>query len=192
MPQRRRSVPLRALSVGALAAGLLLTSVPAAGAVAPRGLLGGPSTAAPAASVTSVAAAPRHVPTSEIVTSRGRAAMRWAKNRSSYPTRRCVVFVRSALRVPPRYATPRIAFANARKRHHSRYSKIPAGVPVYSAGRTAPGHIVLSLGNGMVRSTDWPRPGRVGTVSLAKLLRTWNHRYLGWTEDLNGVRVWHR
>jgi len=29
----------------------------------------------------------------------------------------------------------------------------------------------------------------VGTVRLSTLLRSWNHRYLGWTRDLNGVRV---
>lgn len=195
MTLRRRNAPLRALAVAGVATGLLLATVPPADAVAPRVSGGGLALAPWATDVTaaSVAAdAPRRQAASEVVTRRGKSAIRWATSRSSYPTRRCVVFVRTALRVAPRYATPRIAFANARHRHHTAYRKIPAGVPVYSAGRTAPGHIVLSLGNGMVRSTDWPRPGRVGTVSLTRLLRSWNHRYLGWSEDLNGVRVWHR
>ncbi len=186
MTPRRRTASPRALAIAGVTAGLLVGALPAAGAA-------GAAAPSPAAASTSlVLASPERVPAAQVVTSRGRAAIRWASQRSSYPTRRCIVFVRTALKVPGRYGTPRIAFAHARHRHRTAFSKIPAGVPVFTAGRTAPGHVVLSLGNGRIRSTDWPRPGRVGTVSLAKFLRTWNHRYLGWSEDLNGVRVWHR
>lgn len=131
-------------------------------------------------------------PASTVTTPRGRAAVRWATRVTHYPTRTCMVFVRTALHVGPRYGTPRIAWAAAHYRHRSRFRAIPAGVPVYTAGSTSPGHIVLSLGNGKVRSTDWPSAGRVGTVRLRTLLRSWGHHYLGWSEDLNGVRVWHR
>lgn len=192
MTQRRRVVPLRALGALGVCAGLLLGAVPAAAAVAPPGRVGDLPTASVTWTISGAAVQPQRVPASQVVTQRGKAAIRWASNRSTYPTRRCIVFVRTALKVPGRYGTPRIAFANARHRHHSDFTKIPAGVPVFTAGRTAPGHVVLSLGNGKIRSTDWPRPGRVGTVSLARFLRTWNHRYLGWSEDLNGVRVWRR
>ena len=48
---------------------------------------------------------------------------------------------------------------------------------------------MLSLGGGWVRSTDWPKDGRVGNVRLVTLLATWKQRYLGWTSDLNGVAV---
>lgn len=197
MTPRRRIVPLRALSVVGVTAGLLLGTLPSAGAAAPPGRSGDPvatvlASPSPTTAVTRVTTKPQRTPAYRVVTKRGKGAIRWANNRSTYPTRRCIVFVRTALKVPGRYATPRIAFAHARHRHHSDFAKIPAGVPVFTAGRTAPGHVVLSLGNGKIRSTDWPRAGRVGTVSLARFLRTWNHRYLGWSEDLNGVRVWHR
>jgi hypothetical protein len=138
------------------------------------------------ASTTRAASAPLRM------TARGRHAVRWAKHRHYWPTRTCMVFVRTALGVSGRYPTPRVAWSAAHHRHRTAFKRIPAGVPVYTAGRTAPGHIVLSLGHGKVRSTDWPRAGHVATVKLRKLLRSWHHHYLGWSEDLNGVRVWHR
>lgn len=125
-------------------------------------------------------------------TARSRQAVNRASRYKRWPARTCMVFVRTALGVGPRYGTPRVAWSAARHKHRSRYDRIPAGVPVYTHGRSSPGHIMVSLGRGMVRSTDWPSVGRVGTVRLSTLLRTWGHRYLGWSEDLNGVRVWHR
>lgn len=179
---------VRLLPVLALLVLPLLPASPATAATAPSTAGLAPVTAA-ATDGTARAGAPTRF---SGTTSRGRTAVRWASGRSYWPTRTCMVFVRTALRVGPRYATPRIAWRAAGHRHRTTFARIPAGVPVYTAGRSAPGHIVLSLGNGMVRSTDWPRPGRVGTVSLSRLLSSWGHRYVGWSEDLNGVRVWHR
>lgn len=207
--QHARRVPLaRVLPVTAiLAVGLLPASPAHAGpggtwpaavptAVAPdaRSAHPHPSVASAAGDVApALASAAAARPASSLrMTSRGRSAVRWARHRHYWPTRTCMVFVRTALRVSGRYPTPRVAWSAARYRHRTRFDRIPAGVPVYTAGRTAPGHIVLSLGNGRVRSTDWPRAGRVGTVRLSRLLSSWNHHYLGWSEDLNGVRVWHR
>lgn len=202
-----RRVPLaRVLPVTTVLAVALLPAVPAhagAGDSAPAPSPGVVVSPAPASSYATasravsaahlVASAPEARPAwSMRTTSRGRTAVRWARQHHYWPTRTCMVFVRTALHVSGRYPTPRVAWSAARYRHHSRFDRIPAGVPVYTAGRTAPGHIVLSLGNGRVRSTDWPRPGRVGTVRLSRLLRSWNHHYLGWSEDLNGIRVWRR
>lgn len=157
------------------------------------GVTAPPATAGPSVAQVQVAAyGPPTKAAADTTTARGRRAVRWAQRVTHFPTRTCMVFVRTALRVGPRYGTPRVAWTNAHYRHHSPLGDIPAGVPVYTAGHTAPGHIVLSLGNGKVRTTDWPRPGRVGTVKLRKLLRSWGHTYLGWSEDLNGTRVWHR
>ena len=181
-------LPARLLLVGALVASPVLVAPGADAAAVPRGsaILGTDVATAARAAVED--RSQRSVAT----TKRGRSAVRWALHKSRWPARTCMVFVRSALRVGPRYSTPRVAWAAAKRRHRTAYRDIPAGVPVYSAGRTAPGHIALSVGGGRGRSTDWPRTGHVGTVSLRKLLRSWGHRYLGWSADLNGVRVWHR
>ena len=118
-------------------------------------------------------------------------AIRWALSKVRYPTRTCLLFVRNAFEVKRKFSTAYVAWRHAKYRHYSGISGIPAGVPVFTLGASRSGHIVLSLGNGWVRSTDWPRDGMVGTVKLKTLLRKWHHRYLGWSEDLNGVRVWH-
>lgn len=63
----------------------------------------------------------------------------------------------------------------------------PAGVPVYWGGGSQDnGHIAVSLGNGMCRSTDAAGAGRVGTVPLDYPVRQWGMPYLGWSEDLYG------
>jgi hypothetical protein len=134
--------------------------------------------------------ASRAVPLLGPSNARAKRAVWWSLRVTRYPTRTCLMFVRNALQVPRRYGTAMSAWRNAKHRHRTPISRIPAGVPVFSVGASPSGHIVLSLGNGWVRSTDWPRDGRVGSVRLTVLLAKWHHRYLGWSEDLNGVRVW--
>lgn len=66
----------------------------------------------------------------------------------------------------------------------------PAGVPVFwSGGSRGHGHAAVSLGGGMVRSTDAWTAGLVGTVPLSEIGRRWGMHYLGWTEDLYGHEI---
>jgi len=63
----------------------------------------------------------------------------------------------------------------------------PAGVPVFWGGGSSDnGHAAVSLGGGMIRSTDARGAGRVGTVRLDFPTTAWGMPYLGWTEDLYG------
>lgn len=63
----------------------------------------------------------------------------------------------------------------------------PAGVPVYWGGGSQDnGHIAVSLGGGLIRSTDAAGAGRVGTVPLDYPTKQWGMPYLGWSEDLYG------
>ena len=117
-------------------------------------------------------------------------AISWAAVQTQFPERSCLLFVRIALQVPRRFPTAMSAWAHAKYRYRTATWLIPAGVPVYTRGPSSAGHVVLSLGNGLVRSTDWPRVGQVGTVLLTTLLTTWHHHYVGWSADLDGVRVW--
>lgn len=119
-----------------------------------------------------------------------RQAIGWTILQRDFPTRTCLYFARIALQVPRRFPTAMSAWVHARYRHRTSIWSIPPGVPVFTKGASAAGHIAISLGNGWVRSTDWPRDGLVGDVQLTTLLAKWRHRYLGWSEDLNGVRVW--
>lgn len=61
----------------------------------------------------------------------------------------------------------------------------PAGALVYWGGSQY-GHIAVSLGNGYVRSTDYPFKGRVGTVAIYSITRSWGLSYRGWSRDYAG------
>lgn len=66
----------------------------------------------------------------------------------------------------------------------------PAGVPVYWGGGSQDnGHIAVSLGGGLIRSTDAAGTGRVGTVPLNFPQTAWGMPYLGWSEDLYGYEI---
>lgn len=70
----------------------------------------------------------------------------------------------------------------------------PAGTPVaWGGGSRGYGHRAVSLGkiNGvvMVRSTDAPTRGRVGTVPLDWFERNWGLHYLGWSETISGQMI---
>jgi hypothetical protein len=104
----------------------------------------------------------------------------------------CLLFVRTRYGVPKRAHTAIRAWSVSRHKHrHDRNP--PAGVPVFwSGGSRGGGHVAISLGHGMIVSTDMPRAGHVGRIRLSTIARRWHLRYLGWTEDLNGVRIYRR
>lgn len=67
----------------------------------------------------------------------------------------------------------------------------PVGVPVFwSGGSNGNGHAAVTVPGG-VRSIDVGPGGfgTVGTVDLGWFERQWNLTYLGWSEDLGGVRI---
>jgi hypothetical protein len=60
----------------------------------------------------------------------------------------------------------------------------------WTGGRHGYGHVALSRGNGSVWSTDYHRVGKVDACRIDEITRDWGLRLVGWTEDINGVRVW--
>lgn len=73
---------------------------------------------------------------------------------------------------------------NAKKKHPDS-KKAPVGAPMYYRGGRY-GHIVLYVGDGMVRSTDAGGSGRMATVPIEWFKNAWGYEYLGWSEDLGG------
>jgi hypothetical protein len=57
----------------------------------------------------------------------------------------------------------------------------------YSGGQY--GHIVINTDPGTIRSTDCTSTGNVSEAGTNWPVNTWGQYYLGWTEDLNGVRL---
>jgi hypothetical protein len=66
----------------------------------------------------------------------------------------------------------------------------PIGAPTYYRGGNY-GHAVIYCGQGHpgIRSTDCQSSGNVSDTDIGWPERAWGYTYLGWTEDINGVRV---
>lgn len=66
----------------------------------------------------------------------------------------------------------------------------PAGVPVtWLGGSQDNGHRAISLGNGMIRSTDAAGIGKIGTVPLRWVEDNWGMAYAGWSTTMNGYEI---
>lgn len=66
----------------------------------------------------------------------------------------------------------------------------PRGVPVtWLGGSQDNGHRAISLGNGMIRSTDAAGIGRIGTVPLDFPEKNWGMAYAGWSTTMNGYAI---
>jgi hypothetical protein len=55
---------------------------------------------------------------------------------------------------------------------------------------SAADHVALSLGDGKCLSTDINGVGTISVALIDDISRRWNGHLLGWTEDLNGYRVY--
>lgn len=75
---------------------------------------------------------------------------------------------------------------NAKKKHTGK--KALVGAPMYYRGGQY-GHVVLYVGNGMVRSTDAGGAGKMATVPIEWFQRAWGYEYVGWSEDLGGKMI---
>lgn len=66
----------------------------------------------------------------------------------------------------------------------------PRGVPVtWLGGSQDNGHRAISLGDGMIRSTDAGGLGKVATVPLDWVERNWGMAYAGWSTTMNGYEI---
>lgn len=127
------------------------------------------------------------------MSARRTAAVRRARAATRCVPGMCLRTVRGWLGVGPRYSSARAAWAATPAQHRHTHGTPPAGVPVFWSGRSGLlgrfGHVALSLGDGTVRSTDYPRRGQVGTVAISKLSSAWGGTYLGYATRLNGRDV---
>lgn len=101
----------------------------------------------------------------------------------------CQKVTRTALGVGPGFASAILAWQGSDKDDRRYGKRPPAGVPVYWDIGVF-GHAAISAGNGNVWSTDIKRRGHIDKVSIDYLSNRWNAKYLGWTETINGERVY--
>jgi hypothetical protein len=57
----------------------------------------------------------------------------------------------------------------------------PAGALVFWKTGSPAGHVAVSMGNGMVASSDIRRKGKIDIVPLSEITRKWGADYQGWT-----------
>lgn len=132
-------------------------------------------------------------------------AIRTARARSKSPTPTstvgyCLREVRECYGVGPKAGDATEAWHQARFFHTKPknmseaefIATIPRGVPVFwTGGSSGHGHIAIATGfGGRCWSTDIRRPGYFDRVPIQEITDKWGLKLAGWTEDLNGVRVW--
>lgn len=111
---------------------------------------------------------------------------------------KCGVFARESFKVQSD-GTPDAAHQYSRAKHkHAGDKHPPAGVPVFwTGGSTGHGHVAVTRdANGSISSTDFDMNGYVGDgrvhiSSIAAVNTDHGLHYAGWTEDIDGVTVWH-
>jgi hypothetical protein len=126
------------------------------------------------------------------MTRTGNAAVQYAMDHHSWASGMCQQFVRSCFDVGALFPSAASAWNNADHKHRVDHgAQVPRAVPVFWLGGSRGfGHVAISIGNGLVRSTDWPSSGSIGTVAIDTITSRWGQRFQGWTEDINNVRVW--
>lgn len=103
----------------------------------------------------------------------------------------CLRYTRGWYGVGPLYASAVESLLGAAVKHRiTDWSKVPRWVAFYMRGGGSQyGHVGITLGGGMVGTTDWPR-GRLGIVSGAQLHAAWGYAESYWSPIVNDVRVW--
>ncbi len=101
----------------------------------------------------------------------------------------CLNWSREQADIPSRYTDAATAWEHARGRHAADPTP-PKGAAVYwVGGSNGYGHIAISLGNGLVRSSDAGGAGVVATVPLRQLTQEWHLTYAGWADSINGYTI---
>lgn len=98
----------------------------------------------------------------------------------------CLRFCRTMYGIPSQHTSAINAWIGSTYKHTTGVP--PRGAFVFwKVGQF--GHIAISDGNGFCISTDIKGPGTVARVPITTINTRWSAHYLGWTEDVNGVRL---
>jgi hypothetical protein len=117
------------------------------------------------------------------------------RSKSTRPTSEvgmCLREVRECYAVDALYLDAAQAWDQSKHKHRETDPrKIPRGVPVFwTGGAGGHGHVAIGTGFGRCWSTDILRRGFFDRVPISLIGEKWGLELVGWTEDLNGVRVY--
>lgn len=124
-----------------------------------------------------------------------RAAAKQSHDGPTFGVNECKKQVRLLYGVPSD-GTPDAASAWAAAEHRhpadTPLHDVPRGALVWwTGGKEGHGHVALYAGGGHVWSTDIERPGRFDLVPTTRITAAWGLKLVGWSEDIDGVRVIH-
>ena len=114
----------------------------------------------------------------------GKEAAKAYKQQTTNRVGMCLWEVQEAFQTNHWYPSAIEQWRNAKKKHTGR-KNIPVGAPVYYEGGRH-GHIVIYVGDGMVRSSDAGGAGRMATVPIDWFKQAWGYTFVGWSEDIGG------
>lgn len=116
------------------------------------------------------------------------AARSQSENGPRFDTGLCLQRVRLCYGVAAKYPDAATAWKYAVHKHTNSLSMRGALV-FWTGGSKDFGHIAIATGDGYCWSTDAKRPGYFDRVPIDSIAEKWDMTYVGWTEDVNGVRV---
>lgn len=119
-----------------------------------------------------------------------RAAREWVATALWVGVGYCLKTVRSMFGVPALWPDAETASEHLEHLHPTTDpDRIPWGVPIWwRNGRY--GHVAISVGKGRCITTDYGAPGRLSVAPIAALAPWCRGNLVGWSEDINGVRIW--
>lgn len=100
----------------------------------------------------------------------------------------CLQEVRQVAGIPAKYGSAISAWNNASHRHAGVRPPVGAVVPVFFNTTNPYEHVAWAVGDGRVVTINGSRWSIYS--SIAAMCRVWHCTYIGYTEDLNGVRLY--
>lgn len=117
-------------------------------------------------------------------------ALAWTRRGQTFAKGWCKRMCRTAYDVPSDGSNDAAEAWSRTKHRGDPRTAPPRGALVwYVGGSAGDGHVAISEGNGMIRSTDAPVTGRWGTVPRSWPVEHWGMRYVGWSRDIDGATV---
>lgn len=131
----------------------------------------------------------------EIASRTGIAAFRAGRAEIHTPSQswdnQCQYFCRTRFNAPPGFKTAWLAWQGARLRHHTGPEDAPYGTVGYFKGPGPAGHAVMMGTRGHCLTNDAVTDGRISFTTVEFILDAWpGAEWVGWTEDINGRRIW--
>lgn len=117
-------------------------------------------------------------------------AIAWTKRGQRFEVGWCKRMCRTAYGVPSDGSDTAVEAWSRTKVRGAKGTVPPRGALVwYVGGSHGAGHVAISEGNGMIRSTDAPVAGMWGSVPRSWPETHWGMLYVGWSRDIDGATV---